>query len=144
MTSAYKKLLQTKLEEMQQKVFDMVKNPPTHKQVKEMKALIQRRQTSQTHRKEVCPISHNDQILDWFNRAHLYNLPRVTVLSFLSEIDSQETKVCLIATNFYGTPIGCPERELLKFSHDHLFEMKFRSLKKHYLPQIISRSEERL
>ena len=30
------------------------------------------------------------------------------------------------------------ERELWIFSHDHLFEMKFGSLEKHYLPQIIS------
>ena len=87
---------------------------------------------------KLCPISHNDLIMDWFSRANLYNFPRVTVSSFASEIDSQETKFYVIGTNFYGTPIWCSERELLKFSHDHLFEMKFRSLKKHYLPQIIS------
>ena len=86
----------------------------------------------------LCPISHNDLILDWFSRANLYDLPRVTVLSFVSEIDSPETSVCVLATTFYGTPIQSPERELLNFSHDHLFEMQFRSLKKHYLPQIIS------
>ena len=89
-------------------------------------------------KKKLCPISHNDLILDWFSRENLYDLQRVTVLSFVSEIDSQETIVHVIATNFYDTPIRCPERELLKFSPDHLFEMKFRSLKKHYLPQIIS------
>ena len=87
---------------------------------------------------KLCPISHNHLIMDWFSRANLYDLPRVTVSSFVSEIDSQETTVCVLATNFYSTPIRCPERELLNFSHDHLFEMKFRSLKKHYLRQIIS------
>ena len=87
---------------------------------------------------KLCPISHNDLIMDWFSRKNLYDLPRVTVSSFVSEIDSQKTTVHVLATNFYGTPIRFPERELLNFSHDHLFEMKFRSLKKHYLPQIIS------
>ena len=86
----------------------------------------------------LCPISHNDLIMDWFSIANLYGLPRVTVSSFASEIDSQETRVRVLVTTFYGTPIRCPERELLNFSHDHLFEMKFRSLKKHYLLQIIS------
>ena len=86
----------------------------------------------------LCPISHNDLILDWFSRANLYDLPRVTVLSFVSKIDSEETTGCVLVTNFHGTPIQSSERELLNFSHDHLFEMKFRSLKKHYLPQIIS------
>ena len=87
---------------------------------------------------KLCPISHNDLIMDWFSTTNLYDLPRVTVLSFGSKIDSQETTVCVLATNFYGTPIRCSERELWIFSHHHLFEMKFRSLKKHYLPQIIS------
>ena len=87
---------------------------------------------------KLCPISHNYLIMDWFSRANLYDLPRVTVLSFVSEIDSEETTGCVLVTTFDGTPIQSSERELLKFSHDHLFEMKFRSLKKHYLPQIIS------
>ena len=81
-------------------------------------------------RKKLCPISHNDLIMDWFSRANLYDLPHVTVSSFGSEIDSQETKVREIVTNFYGTPIRCSERELWIFSHDHLFEMKFRILKR--------------
>ena len=87
---------------------------------------------------KLCPISHNDLILDWFSRANLYDLPHVTVSSFVSEIDSQETTVRVLVTTFYGTQIHYLERELLNFSHDHLFEMKFKSLKKHYLPQIIS------
>ena len=90
------------------------------------------------YKTNLCPIYHNDLILDWFSRANLYDLPRVTVLLFVSEIDSQETTGRELVTNFYGTPIKSPERELLKFSHDHLFEMKFGSLKKHYIPQIIS------
>ena len=89
-------------------------------------------------KKKLCPIPHNDLIMDWFSRANLYELPRVTVLSFVSKIDSQETKFCVLVTNFYRTRIQYPERDLLNFSHDHLFEMKFRSLKQHYLPQIIS------
>ena len=88
-------------------------------------------------KENLCPISHNDLIMDWFSRANLYDLPRVIVSSFFFKIDSQETIVCVFATTFYGTQIHCPERELLNFSHDHLFEMQFRSLKKHYLPQII-------
>ena len=87
---------------------------------------------------KLCPISHNDLIIYWFSTSNLYELPRVTVSSFSSEIDIQETKVHVLVTNFYGTPIRCSERELWIFSHDHLFEMNFRSLKKHYLPQIIS------
>ena len=87
---------------------------------------------------KLCPISHNDPIMEWFSIVNLYDFPRVIVSSFVSEIDSQETTVCVIASTFYGTPIRCLERELLNFSHDHLFEMKFRPLKKHYLPQIIS------
>ena len=84
------------------------------------------------------PTSHNDLIMDWFSRANLYDLPHVIFSSFSSEIDRKETKFHVLVTNFYGTPIQCPKRELLNFSHDHLFEMKFKSLKKHYLPQIIS------
>ena len=87
---------------------------------------------------KVSPISHNDLIMDWFSRVNLYDLPRVTVSSFTSEIYSHETTIRVLVTTFYGTPILCSERELLEFSHDHLFEMKLRSLKKHYLPQIIS------
>ena len=54
---------------------------------------------------KLCPISHNDLILDWFSRANLYDLPRVTVLSFVSEIDSEETTGCVLVTTFDGTPI---------------------------------------
>ena len=86
---------------------------------------------------KLCPISHNDLIMEWFSSANLYDLPLVTVSSFSSEIDRKETTVYVIAITFYDTPILCLERELWMFSHDHLFEMKFRSLKNHYLPQII-------
>ena len=86
---------------------------------------------------KLCPISHNDLIMDWFSRANLYDFPRVTVLSFDSKIYGEETTGHVLMTTFDGTPIQSSERDLLNFSHDHLFEMKFRSLKKHYLPQII-------
>ena len=78
---------------------------------------------------KLCPIARNDLIMDWFNRANLYDLPRVTVSSFGSEIYRQETKIHVLPANFYSIPIWCSERELWIFSHDHLFEMKFGSLK---------------
>ena len=80
---------------------------------------------------KLCPISHNDLIMDWFSRANLYDLPRVTVLYFSFEIDRKEATVGVLTTTFQDTPIWCSERELWIFSHNHLFEMKFRSLKKH-------------
>ena len=78
----------------------------------------------------LCPISYDDLIMDWFSRANLYELKRVTVSSFGFEIDRQETTVCVLAVNFYSIPIRCSERELWRFSHDKLFEMKFKSLNK--------------
>ena len=79
---------------------------------------------------KLCPISHNDAIMDWFSRANLYYLPHVTVSSFGSGIDRQEARVCVLAATYYRLPIWCSKRELWIFSHDNLFEMKFRSLKK--------------
>ena len=81
-------------------------------------------------KKKLCPISHNDLIMDWFSREKLYNLLRITVCSFGSEIYIQETKIYALPVNFYRIPIRCSKRELWIFSHDHLFEMKFGSLKK--------------
>ena len=57
-------------------------------------------------------ISYDDLIMDWFSRANLYDLPRVTVYSFGSEIDRPKTAVRLLAANFYSIPIRCLEREL--------------------------------
>ena len=80
---------------------------------------------------KLCPISHNDLIMDWFSRVNLYDLPRVMFSCFGSEIDSQETTVRVLATNFYGTQIRCSERELWDEiqepektlpSTDHIFE----------------------
>ena len=79
---------------------------------------------------KLCPISHNDLILDWFSRANLYDLPRVIVFSFGSEMDRMKTTFHLLAATFTSIPIWCSERDLWIFSHDHLFEMKFESLKK--------------
>ena len=87
---------------------------------------------------KLCPMSHNDLIMDWVSRANSYDFPHVTVWSYGSKIDIKETIVHLIQATSYRIPIQCSERELWIFSHDHLFEMKFGSLKKHYLPQIIS------
>ena len=78
---------------------------------------------------KLCPISYDDLIMDWFSRVNLYDLPCVTISSLGSEIDSQETAICVLVTTFYSTPIQCSKRELWIFSHDHLFEMKFGSLK---------------
>ena len=83
---------------------------------------------------KLCPISHNDPNMDWFSRANLYDFPCVTVSSFGSEIDRKETKVHVLVATFYNIPIQCSERELWRFSHDHLFAIKFRSLKKPSLP----------
>ena len=37
---------------------------------------------------KLCPISHNDLIMDWFSRANLYDVPCITISSFDSEIDT--------------------------------------------------------
>ena len=79
---------------------------------------------------KLCPISHNGLIMYWFSRANVYGVPCVTFSSFSSKIDTQETKVCVISVTFYKIPIRCSERELWIFYHDHLFDMKFGSLKK--------------
>ena len=76
--------------------------------------------------------------MDWFSRENLYNLPRVTVFSFGSEIYRQENKIYVLPVIFYRIIIWCTERELWIFSQNHLFEMKFGSLTKPYLPQTIS------
>ena len=78
---------------------------------------------------KLCPISHNELIMDSFNRVNLYGMPRVIVSSFGFEIDTKETTVRLIQSTFYIIPIRCLERELWRFSHYHLFEKKFGSLK---------------
>ena len=54
---------------------------------------------------KLCPISHNDLIMDLFSRANLYDVPRVTFFSFGSEIDIQKNTVRLIAVTFYIIPI---------------------------------------
>ena len=44
-------------------------------------------------KEELCEISHSDLFLDWFSRANLYDVPRVTVSTFESETQAQETTV---------------------------------------------------
>ena len=88
---------------------------------------------------KLCPISHDDLIImDWFSRANLYDFPCVNVSFFGSEIDITKIVVHVIVATFYRISIRCSERELTHFSHRHLFQMKFKSLKQSYLPQIIS------
>ena len=42
---------------------------------------------------ELYPISHNALIMDCFSRAHLYDMPRVTVSSFVSKIDREKINI---------------------------------------------------
>ena len=70
---------------------------------------------------KLCPISHDDLIMYSLSRAKLYDLPCVTVSSFSSEIDTQETKVCAILDTLYRIPIWYSKRELWWFSQGHLF-----------------------
>ena len=79
---------------------------------------------------KLCSISHNDLIMDWFNRANLYEFTRFIISSFSSESDRQETTFRVLVVTLYRIPILCSERELWRFSHDHLFEMKSGSLKR--------------
>ena len=82
------------------------------------------------YKTNLCPIFHNDLIVDWFNRENLYGIPRVTTYSFGFEIDKHDTIVHVILATFYRIPIWCSKRELWWFFQGHLFEMKFRSLQK--------------
>ena len=60
---------------------------------------------------KLCLISHNDLIMDYFRRANLYDMPRVIVSSFGSEIDTKETKVHVLVENFYIIVIRCSEKK---------------------------------
>ena len=71
---------------------------------------------------KLCRISHNDLIMDWFSRAKLYSMPRVTFSSFSSEIDTWETKVCLHVVTFYRIPIRCLERVMMIFPSSPLWD----------------------
>ena len=87
---------------------------------------------------ELCPISHNALIMDYFSRAKLHGMPCVTVSSFSSKIVREKTKFHVISANFYRIPILYLERDLWRFSQDHFFDMNFRSLQKPWIPHIIS------
>ena len=41
-------------------------------------------------KKELCPISHDDLIIDWFSSANLYEVPRVTIATFGPKNDTQK------------------------------------------------------
>ena len=55
------------------------------------------------------------------SRVNLYGVPRVTISSFGSEIDTRETKIPVISATFYKIPILFLESELWQFSQGHLF-----------------------
>ena len=63
-------------------------------------------------KEELCEISHGDLLLDWFSRAKLYDVPRVTVSTFGSEKHPQETTVRPLSVPSYETSIRCSERKL--------------------------------
>ena len=63
-------------------------------------------------KRELCPISHSALIMDCFNIANLYRMPRVIVSSFGYEIDREKTTVCALSTTFYIIPIQYLERDL--------------------------------
>ena len=74
-------------------------------------------------KKGLCPVSHDDLIIDWFSRANLYDVTRVTVSTIGYGTDTQQTTVYFICVNFYEIWIRCFERDLWWFSQGHLFGM---------------------
>jgi len=63
-------------------------------------------------KKKLCPISHNDLIIDWFSRANLYGVPSVIILTFGSKHNTSKTTICALLVNFYKIQIRCSERNL--------------------------------
>lgn len=63
-------------------------------------------------KKVLCPISHNDLIIDYFNRENLYKVSRVTILTFGPENDTQLTKIHPLSITIYEILIQCSERKL--------------------------------
>ena len=51
-------------------------------------------------------MSQDDLVLDWFSRALLYGLPRVTVVTAGSEIQEKKTTVCALSEIFYEIQFG--------------------------------------
>ena len=89
-------------------------------------------------KRELYAISHNALIMDSFSKAHLYGVPCVTISSFGSKIYRAKSKDCALSTTSYRILIWYSEMDLWKIYQGHFFEMNFRSLQKHWLPQIIS------
>ena len=74
-------------------------------------------------KKGLCPISHDDLIIDWFSRVNLYEVPCVTVSTLGPEIDTKKTKFRPLSVPVYKISIWCSERKLWLFSPGHLFWM---------------------
>ena len=50
--------------------------------------------------KELFPISDDGMIIEWFSRANLYGVPRVTVSTLVLENDTQKITVCPLSITF--------------------------------------------
>ena len=81
-------------------------------------------------KEELCPISHDDLIIDSFSRANLYKVPHVTVLNFCPKYATQKTIVHPIYITTYEIWSQCLEKKLWRFSQCHMFDMEFGSLQK--------------
>lgn len=55
----------------------------------------------------LCEISNDDLIMDWFSRGNLYIIPCVIVSTFGPKIGIWETKLCLLSIDFYEIQIWC-------------------------------------
>jgi len=71
-------------------------------------------------KEDLCQISHDDLIIEWFSRANLYEVPRVTISTWGPKTDTKKTIGRPICINFYEISIWCLERKLWWFSQDHL------------------------
>ena len=54
---------------------------------------------------ELCQIFHSDLIIDLFRKENLYEVPRVTILTFASKTYIQETKVRPLSVPSYEISI---------------------------------------
>ena len=52
-------------------------------------------------KKELGQISHDDLIIDWFSRANLYEVPRVTITTFGPKNATQQTTICPLSMTIY-------------------------------------------
>jgi len=75
------------------------------------------------YKEALCQISHDDLIIDWFSRANLYEVSRVTVSTLGPETNIQKTTVRPLSLTFYKISIWCSEKKLWQCSQGHLFSM---------------------